>query len=569
MTGTASQPVAGNPATGEVLDWTKPGPGTWTLDGSHFKADSSRLAQRAVEVGMKDGIEQGFDLIGSPLRGLQPAFVNGNFYIRMVPLIAGDKDLPPPPSPVIWLMTRIHPTFRRRAKLARKAIDGRIWNDELEQWKTEHRPYLHRSAAALTAMDVGTLDNSGLADHLEETFELVVHGATLHFRLHISDLGPIGLLLVKAREWGLDNVEVMSAMAGSSPATSAPMVALYQIGQIARKARTTQTPFTSLDEVRAVSAKAATLLDEFLAEYGHRLTTGYDLQELTLFELPDMLLNTINITPERSAEEVDADADAAGEAALNGLLAKVPEADHGEFKQLVSDARALYGLRDENGPLTYQWPAGLLRRGLLEAGRRLTQTGQLPSEAHVFDLEIDELVGLLNGGSEPGHAVLNQRMADRRKWATHQAPPVLGLVAEDPPLWTMPGALRELMDVVVTVMDLIETSDQAPTLDGIGIGNDATVGRARVVTDELDALARMEPGDVLIAPFTVPTYNAVLATAGAVVVENGGLLCHAAVIAREYGIPGLVGVAGATKQITDGAMVRVDPVAGTVREVTA
>ena len=78
----------------------------------------------------------------------------------------------------------------------------------------------------------------------------------------------------------------------------------------------------------------------------------------------------------------------------------------------------------------------------------------------------------------------------------------------------------------------------------------------------------MEPGDVLIAPFTVPTYNAVLASAGAVVVENGGLLCHAAVIAREYGIAGLVGVTGVTDQITDGSMVRVDPVDGSIRELS-
>ncbi|MEM9653085.1 MAG: PEP-utilizing enzyme, partial [Actinomycetota bacterium] len=121
----------------------------------------------------------------------------------------------------------------------------------------------------------------------------------------------------------------------------------------------------------------------------------------------------------------------------------------------------------------------------------------------------------------------------------------------------------------LTVLDLIETQDRTSSLEGIGIGTEAMVGRARVVTDELDALARMEPGDVLIAPFTVPTYNAVLAIAGAVVVENGGLLCHAAVIAREYGIPGLVGVSGVTGDITDGALVRVDPTAGTITEVSA
>jgi pyruvate,water dikinase len=79
----------------------------------------------------------------------------------------------------------------------------------------------------------------------------------------------------------------------------------------------------------------------------------------------------------------------------------------------------------------------------------------------------------------------------------------------------------------------------------------------------------MEPGDVLVARFTVPTFNTVLAMAGAVVVEHGGLLCHAAVIARELGIPGVVGAAAATTAIPDGATVEVDPVTGTVSVVSS
>ncbi|MEM9656037.1 MAG: hypothetical protein AAGA65_28380, partial [Actinomycetota bacterium] len=495
MTGTSSGPKAGNPDSNEVLDWTKPGPGTWNLDASHYKADCSRMAQRAIIHGMAEGIEQGFDLVGAPLRRLQPAFVNGNFYTRLVPLLGSDRDLPPPPSPVIWLMTRLHRRFRERAKLARKAMDNRIWMDELARWENEHRPYLERSSAALTEVDVAGLDDAGLAAHIDETFLLVLEGTTLHFRLHISDLGPIGLLLVKGRALGLDNVSVMAAMAGSSPATSAPKVALQRIGDAARGAAGADTTFTSLDQVRAASEEAATLLDEFLAVYGHRLTTGYDLQELTLVELPDLLLLAINTVPDRSADAIDADAVAAGNAALDALLAEIPESEHEAFRQLVADARALYGLRDENGPLTYQWPAGLLRRAMLEAGRRLTAAGRLPTEAHVFDLDLEELTGLLTGETEPSLAELERRMAERRKWATHTAPPVLGLVAEDPPLWTLPGALAELMDVVLTVLDLIETQDRTSSLEGIGIGTEAMVGRARVVTDELDALARMEPGD--------------------------------------------------------------------------
>jgi pyruvate,water dikinase len=85
-----------------------------------------------------------------------------------------------------------------------------------------------------------------------------------------------------------------------------------------------------------------------------------------------------------------------------------------------------------------------------------------------------------------------------------------------------------------------------------------------VATTPEAALASLEPGDVLVVPFTTPAYNAVLALAGAIVTAEGGALSHAAVLARELGIPGVVGAAAALRAIPDGATVVVDPRAGTV-----
>ncbi len=577
MTGTTKTQTSPS-VNEEQLDWSKPGPGSWQLDGSHFAPDCARIVQQVITEGMTEGMAQGFDLIGAPLRGLEAAFVNGNFYYRMVPLVAGDRDLPLPPAPVLWLLTRVHPTFRRQNRKAEQALAERIWNRELDDWNNIHRPYMTERASQLTAADPAAMDDQGLADHLAETVALVRHGATLHFRLHVSDLGPIGLLLVRARDLGLDQGEAMTALAGSSPATSAPAVALATVAQ----AVDGHGPFTDLDQVRAVSPQAAALLDDFLAEYGWRLTTGYDLSESTLNELPDLILSAINTPPRPGGPSgVEESAQAVGRAAADRLRAQLPSEHQAEFDRLVSDARALYGLRDQNGPITYQWPAGLLRRAMLEAGRRLLAAGRITQLDHIFDLDADELDRLVRGGSVPSADTLAERCEQRMAWKQAEAPAWLGPEPDDPPLWTMPSSLGILMDAVVTVLSLIEREDigqalkgspgdaSTQPLSGIGIGNESLVGTARVVTDEIDALSRMEPGDVLIAPFTVPTYNAVLATAGAVVVENGGLLCHAAVIAREYGIPGLVGVAEVTTRITDGATVRVDPAAGTIQQLQA
>jgi pyruvate,water dikinase len=74
----------------------------------------------------------------------------------------------------------------------------------------------------------------------------------------------------------------------------------------------------------------------------------------------------------------------------------------------------------------------------------------------------------------------------------------------------------------------------------------------------------MEQGDVLVVRYTTPTYNAVLTMAGALVSAEGGSMSHAAVIARELGLPAVIGAAGAMDQINDGDMITVDPIRGTV-----
>ncbi len=80
-----------------------------------------------------------------------------------------------------------------------------------------------------------------------------------------------------------------------------------------------------------------------------------------------------------------------------------------------------------------------------------------------------------------------------------------------------------------------------------------------------EALTRLEPGDVLVTTITTPAYEALMPIAGAVVTEQGGLTGHTALVAREHGIPAVVGVVGATTAIPDGAEVEVDPTSGQVR----
>ena len=88
-------------------------------------------------------------------------------------------------------------------------------------------------------------------------------------------------------------------------------------------------------------------------------------------------------------------------------------------------------------------------------------------------------------------------------------------------------------------------------------------GRARVVLDPADPRG-LEPGDVLIAPYTDPSWTPLFVTAAAVVVDVGAQITHAVIVSRELGLPCVVSVTGATRSIPDGALVEVDGTAGTV-----
>ena len=106
-------------------------------------------------------------------------------------------------------------------------------------------------------------------------------------------------------------------------------------------------------------------------------------------------------------------------------------------------------------------------------------------------------------------------------------------------------------------------------LTGIGIGTGSVTARACVAKDASEALALLQPGDILVTPSTNPAFNYALSIAGGLVVEQGGYISHAAVSARELGLPAVIGAAGAVAAIPDRSLITVDADIGLVRRLDA
>jgi pyruvate,water dikinase len=539
-------------------DFTPPGPGRWAVDRSHFPGGTTPISQWLMEECMAAGLGRAFAEIGVPADSVQARFVDGFMYTRLRPLLRPDAaSTKLPPAFVLRIVTRIHPAFRRREKAAGAAFRTRPWLEVASRWASDMKPALEAQNRRFQAVDTDALDDTDLARHVAELLEHSRIHAEMHFWLHGHDLGPIARYLYTCQRWGITTADALPALAGASPSTSGPLRQLVRLRALVDAAGVVPS---SLDDVRAVSPEAAALLDEYLAERGQLIVTRYDIDGLTLNELPGTVL--LSVVGAQPPEEGDY------EAAILALRARVPDGDRALFDEVLGDARAVMDMRDDNGPLTYEWPAGLLRRALLSVGTRLTATGRLVDVEHALELTPAEARVVMRTAT-PTAGELAARAEERADRARRSPPPVLGPEEPAPPLDVLTPNLAQMVAMVQLTLSQMGMLGErvVDPLSGAGIGTEAYQGRARIATSPEQAIDTLEPGDVLVVRATSPAFNAVLSIAGAVVTAEGGPLSHAAVLARELGIPAVVGASGAL-DLHDGSLVEVDPRAGAVRVLT-
>ncbi|MCB0989338.1 MAG: hypothetical protein KDB16_00010 [Acidimicrobiales bacterium] len=554
-----------------MFEFTPPGAGHWDLDKSHYDGGTTPMMQDLMADGVESAYEQLFETFGVPLRAIRFRWVNGFAYTRQEPLVgAKSNSSKPPPAWAVRALARSHPEFRRREAAAAKTLSERPWKAVVDEWFDDLSGRYTSMNLGFQAVVPAELDDSALARHLAEVHRHTSRMYFEHHRLHGYDLGPVGRLAAGCSKWGITAAEVVQTLSGASPHTAGPVeeVAGIRAAIEATGADLGSLP-ADLDALRALSPDIEQAIDRYMERHGWVLYTGYDLDAVTMAETPNVLATTI-LRGELRHRTVD------HMAAIDGLRERVPQADRDEFDDLVADARAAMGMRDAQGPITVEWPTGLLRRALVETGQRLHRAGRLELAEHVLEFTLDEAIEALEAlasGSEvsgPKPSELAARAAIRRAQKDLDPPRSLGPPAVAPPLDALPPAMAELVSVVATTVEEMgmgagQADDVRPSLTGLGIGTLPFTGRAVVATSAEQALERLQPGDVLVTLTTSPAYNLVLSMVGGLVTAEGGPVCHAAVLSRELGLPAVIGVRDALTSIPDGAIVELDPSAGLVR----
>jgi len=297
--------------------------------------------------------------------------------------------------------------------------------------------------------------------------------------------------------------------------------------------------------------EARTAIESYLDTYGMRCIGEIDITRPRWSEQPGalvpLILNHIdNFEAGASTRHFEAGLREAQakEQELLERLRSLPDGDRkvDQTKEVIERLRTFIGYREypKYGMISRYL---IYKQALVKEAVRLVGAGVLRDVDDIFYLRFEELHEVVRAGWAD-HGLIRERREAFQSYRSLTPPRVLTSEGE-----AIAGTYRR---------------DDVPegALAGIPVCAGDVEGRARVVTDMADA--DLQPGDILVTAYTDPSWSPAFVTIGALVTEVGGLMTHGAVVAREYGLPAVVGVADATKLVRDGQRIRVDGTSGYV-----
>lgn len=466
--------------------------------------------------------------------------------------------VPPPVSKILieiadGVVQLVPPTFRPTPRaLALPARLVAALRADTDRWLADCRATLVARAEQLDAEDLTGLTEHELLDRIEALQELQL----AHFMGRFGYLLP-GLLVGQALPSllrlavGKEAAHRLHAdlVAAVPCATSAANRDLGRLAAQIRADESVRAAFLATDPAAIPARLRATAggeavragVDDLLRRYGHRETAMAGAALPAWRDNPAVVYGLLKglAGGERAAPALADDPERPARARREVERA-LSRGWFGLRRHLlrpvvlgaIDATRRAIAFREESHFLLFL-PFTVIRRMTLELGRRLVARGALDAAEDVFFLELAELRRPDDAGRR--ERVRRRRDARRSVEGSYTAVPaaLLGQAATG-------GALR-----------------------GTPASPGRVVGAVRIILREQD-FWKLQPGEVLVAPYTNPSWTPLFAVAGGVVVDGGGAASHAAIVAREYGIPAVMGTWHATRTLRDGQRVLVDGTAGRV-----
>jgi pyruvate,water dikinase len=532
----------------------------WMWDEAHNPRPMGPLDFALRMRPMIEGSNKALELYGLPFQS-EPKLIHGFVYQKLVlPDIAVEQ-------------------FASIMKVTDTAIQ-RVAAELEGRWENTWLPEVQGRVAELEAFDLRGASLPGLLRHLAEVKRQVEQLWELHFQLASPMLVAISDFEEAYRDLFPDGkpFDAYELLAGFPNKTVEGNTRLWELGRAAAntpalRAILLESKPAALPAALAQRPEGQALwsdLQAFLRTYGERNDDLY-LDAPTWIDDPTPVLRSLReavLQPERDlGEELQLQVRRRESklAEVRAQLASHPRPVVEEFEALLKAAQFATVLSEDHHfwidcKITFH-----ARRVSLEIGKRLAERGVLDRPGDVFELTLEELLAL----EDPGAATsqLRTRLAERRTDAAAFAgvtpPRFLGVPRPFP---AMDSAFMRAS--FKRAGNFMGPPGVPGELRGLPGSRGKVTGPARIVRT-LEEATKLTRGDILVAPTTQPSWTPFFAIAAAVVTGVGGILSHAAVVAREYGIPAVLGVSGVLEALHDGQLVEVDGDAGVVRIVAS
>lgn len=512
-----------------AVQWRYPGDEKlhWRRDDAHFGAPVPRLVSDATELGPSLGLQRRAEFFDIPLRPRLEAFC-GRIYTT------GERRIPT--GDVAELTRKVMPRIRAHARGARIR-----WDEEFLPELYGHYAWIEKHTAQIPT--AGRVDLARMWTELWERFGDIwfIHMLTVHAAFLSGD----ALAETYEKLTGGSSLDALKMTQGRAPTLQKLERELAKLQQL----RASGDP--AFDDA----------LGAFLASpHGNLGNSGEDIRYPVWRDDPSLLLAELDrriSAPGENAEARNARLIAEGEAIAaraRETLRERPE-DLARFEEVLADARAISPLTEEHNYHLDRQIQAYMRRFFVALGARLTAEGQLASGEDVYLFHVHELAGALRFGTSL-QELARARTAELASWRRLRHPVTLGAAA---------GAIT----AVSTRMDLMYRTEQddATAIKGVPASEGVRRGRACLVHGS-DDFTKLRPGDILVCRASNVSWIPLFTIAAAVVTDVGGALSHAAVVAREFGVPAVVGCSVALETLRDGEMIEVDGAAGTVRRMS-
>src|SRR5581483_5027166 len=283
-----------------------------------------------------------------------------------------------------------------------------LWRDQLRDWDEQFKPASIATHRELQAVDPSALSDEELVAYLTRCREH--HGEMIyqHMRHTGAAVVAIGDFLAHVGDWtGLPPADLLDLMRGAAPVSAGASAELDKLRSALAGDPAARELFASQDEpgrvlgsLRALGGEAGAAAAAYLDLVGYRLVNGFDISQPYALELPDVLLRAIR-------------------AAVTGI-----ELDSGNLEARIAGVRGVF---------SDIWAAGIVRRAVLAAGRRLADAGRIHAAEHLVDAGFDEMCALVSGDDGPSADELAARFAERTSRTAKDAPPLLGPPSPPPP----------------------------------------------------------------------------------------------------------------------------------------